>query len=161
MVYLAGPDQLDLLDAAYTDPNRLTSAPSHTPIGRPDDVAAARKPELTTGVELSQLDPLYAARDYVFNNVLMMIGIDGEITPVEIEFARKLAREMGYDETKLGGILDLAKNRQLALRLPENRKTAIRVRQLMEKAARADRNVSPTEQALLNEVSLRINTLAA
>ena len=124
-------------------------------------LAAARKPELTTGVELSQLDPLYAARDYVFNNVLMMIGIDGEITPVEIEFARKLAREMGYDEMKLGGILDLAKNRQLALRLPENRKTAIRVRQLMEKAARADRNVSPTEQALLNEVSLRINTLAA
>lgn len=124
-------------------------------------LAATRKPELTTGVELAQLDPLYAARDYVFNNVLMMIGIDGEITPVEIEFARKLAREMGYDETKLGGILDLAKNRQLALRLPENRKTAIRVRQLMEKAALADRSISPTEQALLNEVSLRINTLAA
>ena len=48
-------------------------------------LAEARKPELATGVELAQLDPLYAAR--------------------------------------------------------------------------ADRNVSPTEQALLNEVSLRINTL--
>lgn len=124
-------------------------------------LAAARKPELATGVGLAQLDPLYAARDYVFNNVLMMIGIDGAITPVEIEFARKLARDMGYDETKLGGILDLAKNRQLALRLPEDRKTALRVRQLMEKAALADRNISQTEQALLNEVSLRINELAA
>ena len=124
-------------------------------------LADSRKPDLATGVQLSQLDPLYAARDYVFNNVLMMIGIDGEITPDETAYARQLARQMGYNEAKLGGIFELAKNRQLALRLPENRKTAIKVRQLMEKAALADHNISPTEQALLNEVSLRINTLAA
>jgi len=124
-------------------------------------LADSRKPDLATGIELSQLDPLYAARDYVFNNVLMMIGIDGEITPDETAYARQLARQMGYNEAKLGGIFELAKNRQLALRLPENRKTAIKVRQLMEKAALADHNISPTEQALLNEVSLRINTLAA
>jgi len=124
-------------------------------------LAASRKPDLATGVELAQLDPLYAARDYVFNNVLMMIGIDGEITPDELAFARQLARTMGYNEAKLGGIFDLAKNRQLVLRLPENRKTAIRVRELMAKAARADHTLSPVEQALLNEVSLRINALAA
>lgn len=35
-----------LLDSAYTDPQRLHTAPSRTPIGRPDDVAAARKPVL-------------------------------------------------------------------------------------------------------------------
>lgn len=35
-----------LLDSAFTDPERLHSAPCRTPIGRPDDVAAARKPVL-------------------------------------------------------------------------------------------------------------------
>lgn len=35
-----------LLDSAATDAQRLHDAPSRTPIGRPDDVAAARKPVL-------------------------------------------------------------------------------------------------------------------
>jgi hypothetical protein len=51
-------------------------------------------------------------------------------------------------------MFDPAKNHQLALRLPENRKTALRVRQLMERAALADQNISPTEQALLDEVTV-------
>jgi hypothetical protein len=63
---------------------------------------------------------------------------------------------MGYDAKKLAGLFEMAKNRTLALRLPEDRKTAIKVRRLMEKAARADQNISATEQALLDEVGARI-----
>jgi len=124
-------------------------------------LADSQKSEMLTGVDVTQLDPLYAARDYVFNNVLMMIGIDGEITPDELAFARQLVRKMGYDEKKLGGLFDLAKNRQLVLRLPESRKTAIKVRSLMEKAALADQNLSPSEQALLDEVSALINRMTS
>ncbi|MDD3334388.1 MAG: aminomethyl-transferring glycine dehydrogenase subunit GcvPB [Eubacteriales bacterium] len=40
-----------LLQAAFTDPERLHNAPSRTPIGRPDDVQAARKPVLRYSFE--------------------------------------------------------------------------------------------------------------
>jgi len=124
-------------------------------------LADGKKSAMATGVKTTQLDPLYAARDYVFNNALMMLGIDGELSPDELAFAQRLARHMGYDAKKLTGMFEIAKNRTLALRLPEDRKTAIKVRRLMEKAARADQNISATEQALLDEVGARIAGMAA
>ncbi|MFZ4537744.1 TIM44-like domain-containing protein [Propionivibrio sp.] len=120
----------------------------------------SQKPPLTTGVSATQLDPVYAARDLAFNNLLMILGIDGEITPDEMTFAEELSRQMGYNPQKLAGLFELAKNRQLSLRLPETRKSALRVRLLMEKGALADHNISPAEQALLNEVSQRIEKMS-
>jgi len=120
-----------------------------------------KKAELATGVKTTQLDPLFAARDYVFNNALMMLGVDGDLSPDELAFGRRLARHMGYDEKKLAGLFHLAKNRALALRLPEDRKTAVKVQRLMEKAARADQNITESEQALLDEVGARIAGMAA
>ena len=114
---------------------------------------------MTTGVAVNQLDPLYDVRDYAFNNVLMILGIDGEITPEELQFGRALSRKLGYNEQKIAGMFELAKNRQLALRLPEERKSAIKVRMQMEKAALVDRNVSPAEQALLDEVCAQIERM--
>ena len=120
-----------------------------------------KKSALATGVKTTQLDPLYAARDYVFNNALMMLGVDGELSPDELAFGQRLARHMGYDAKKLAGLFELAKNRTLVLRLPEDRRTAIKVQRLMENAARADQNISATEQALLDEVGKRIAGMAA
>ena len=56
-------------------------------------------------------------------------------------------------------MFELAKNRQLSLRLPEERKNAIKVRMQMEKAALIDHNINPAEQKLLNEVSARIERM--
>jgi uncharacterized Zn finger protein (UPF0148 family) len=116
---------------------------------------------LTTGVAPDKLDPLFVARDYVLNNALMMIGIDGVITAEETAFAEAIASKMGYQPAKLAGLFDLAKNRKLALRLPEDRSTAVKVLKLMEKAALADGNISPPEQALLDEVRQRAEQMAA
>jgi predicted lipid-binding transport protein (Tim44 family) len=124
-------------------------------------LADSQKPLMTTHVAIKQLDPLFAVRDYAFNNVLMVIGSDGESTMEELAFAQDLSRSMGYDVKKLAGMFDLAKSRKLALRLPEDRKSADKVLKLMEKAALADHNVSAPEQALLHEMRERIGRMTA
>jgi uncharacterized Zn finger protein (UPF0148 family) len=124
-------------------------------------LAEAQRPDMTTRVAVKQLDPLFAARDYAFNNVMMMIGIDGVITVDELAFAQDLSRRMGYDVKKLAGLLELARNRKLALRLPEDRKSADKALKLMEKAAQADHRISAEEQALLDEVRQRIAGMPA
>ncbi|NJD35468.1 MAG: hypothetical protein FIA96_11655 [Betaproteobacteria bacterium] len=124
-------------------------------------LAASNKPAMTTHVALKQLDPLFAARDYAFNNIMMIIGSDGAITMDELAFAQQLSRQMGYDLKKLGGMFELAKNRKLALRLPTDRQGCEKVLKLMEKAALADHQVSAEESALLDEVRRRIANMAA
>ncbi|MDP1610250.1 MAG: TIM44-like domain-containing protein [Sulfuritalea sp.] len=123
-------------------------------------LAASHKPAMTTHVAVKQLDPLFAARDYAFSNIMMIIGSDGAITMNELAFAQQLSRQMGYDLNKLGGMFELAKNRKLALRLPSDRKGCEKVLKLMEKAALADKQVSPEESALLDEVRRRIEAMA-
>jgi predicted lipid-binding transport protein (Tim44 family) len=119
-------------------------------------LAEGQKSVMTTRVTVKQLDPLFATRDYAFNNVMMAIGIDGAISMEELAFAQELSRSMGYNLNRLAGMLDLAKNRKLTLRLPEDRKRAEKVFKLMEKAALADHQVTAAERALLDEVGERI-----
>lgn len=123
--------------------------------------ADARQAALATGVAMDKLDPLFAARDYVLNNTLTMIAIDGVLSPDEAAFAEVIARKMGYQPAKLAGLLDLARNRKLALRLPEDRSTAAKVLKLMEKAALADGNISVPERALLDELQQRMERMTA
>lgn len=124
-------------------------------------VDAAAPPVLATGLRLTPLDPAFAARDYAFNNVLVILGADGAISIEEANFAQQLARRMGYDAKKLAGMLELARQRQLPLRLPEDRKTAEKVLRLMSEAAAADKTISPEERAMLDQLQRRITTLAA
>ena len=132
---------------------RLLSADDYSAFARDQQIP------LTTGVVAGQLDPLYGVRDYAFNNVLMILGIDGEITPDELQFGRALSRKLGYNEQKIAGMFELARNRQLSLRLPQDRKSAIKVRDQMEAAALADRRVSPAEQALLKKLGEQIERM--
>lgn len=134
---------------------RLLAAADYTAL------AAGERDAMTTRVAVKYLDPLFAARDYAFNNVMMVLGCDGAITLDEMAFAQELSRTMGYDIKKLGGMLELARNRKLALRLPEDRKSAAKVLKLMEQAALADHKVTAAEQALLDEVRQRAAILAA
>ena len=48
---------------------------------------------------------------------------------------------------------------EVSLRLPQDRKSAIKVRDQMEAAALADRRVSPAEQALLKELGEQIERM--
>lgn len=119
-------------------------------------LTGARDVALTTGVDPVDLDPLFKVRDYAFNNLMMIIGIDGEITQQEKQFAYRLSRKLGYDEQKIIAMYDLARNRRLVLRLPEDRKDADKVLKLMTKAAAADGQMSSEEATLLEEVRDRV-----
>jgi tellurite resistance protein len=116
---------------------------------------------LVTNAGVSDLDPLFKVRDYAFNNVMLIVASDGKFEQSEIDFVMKLAKKLGYDNDKLAGLYDLAKNNQLAIRLPERKKDALKVLQIMTKAANADGSIAPEEQAILDDVTTRINTMAA
>lgn len=112
----------------------------------------SHKHELITGVSPEKLDALYDVRDYAFNNVLILISADGHFDQHENEFAHKLAKKWGYQPDKVQAMYEMAQNRKLVLRLPENPKKKQKVYDLMLKAAHLDGNVTPEEQAVLDEV---------
>jgi hypothetical protein len=116
---------------------------------------------VTTGAGVEDIDPLFKVRDYAFNNLMMIIGIDGELTPEEMQFAYRLSRKLGYDDQKIAAMYGLARNHRLVLRLPEDRKSAEKVLKLMAKAASADKQISFQEQALLDEVQKRAAEMPA
>ena len=84
------------------------------------------------------------------NHRIRRVAADGTITENELAFARKLARKWGYAPDRLEGLLDMAKNNQLVLRVPEKPKDREKVYRLMCKAAAADEAIAPQEQALLD-----------
>lgn len=116
---------------------------------------------LTTNAGVNDLDPLFKVRDYALNNVMLIVAADGVFSTEEVDFTKRLAKKLGYDNDKLAGMYDLAKNNQLTIRLPENRKGALKVYEMMLKAASADGTISAEEQKILNDIQSRISMLAA
>lgn len=95
---------------------------------------------------------LYDVRDYAFNNVMVMIAADGIFDEGEQEFAMKLAKKWGYPVAQISSFFQMAMNRSLVIRMPEDQKKQLKIMKLMEKAALADGTISPEEQQLLDEV---------
>jgi hypothetical protein len=116
---------------------------------------------LTTNAGVNDLDPLFKVRDYALNNVMLIVASDGVFSHEEVDFTTRLAKKLGYDNSKLAGMYDLAKNNQLTIRLPENRKGALKVYEMMLKAASTDGTISAEEQKILNDIQSRIALLAA
>lgn len=98
------------------------------------------------------LNSLYKVRDFALNNVLVMIAVDGVFEKGEVEFTETLARRWGYDKTRLQGLMSLAAAGRISLRMPEEDKERRKICRLMQKAAEADKNISPLEQDLLDYV---------
>lgn len=103
-------------------------------------------------VNPKKLDAMYKVRDYAFNNILIMIAADGVLDVEEIDFAKKIAKKWGYAPSKIEGMLDMAVNNQLVVRMPDERKDREKIYKLMIKAASVDGNISPEEQSLLDSV---------
>lgn len=103
-------------------------------------------------VNPKKLDAMYKVRDFAFNNVLIMIAADGVFDVEEVNFANKLAKKWGYAPSKLEGMIDMARNNQLVVRMPEDKKDREKIYKLMQKAAAIDGNISSEEQALLDSI---------
>ena len=108
--------------------------------------------DLLINNKLDVLDEIYDVRDYAFNNVLMMVAADGKLSDEEIEFANTIAKKWGYNVSKIQALLEMAMNKKLVLRLPQDAKKREKIISMMEKAANLDNNFSPEEQQLMNEV---------
>ncbi len=108
--------------------------------------------KFAAGIKPGKIDAMFKIRDYAFNNVLIIIAADGKFTQEEIDFANLIAKKWGYDTNKIQGMIDMAKNNQLVLRMPDDKKDREKIYKLMEKAAHIDNELDPTEQALLEHV---------
>ncbi|HEU4719061.1 MAG TPA: TIM44-like domain-containing protein [Bacteroidia bacterium] len=117
--------------------------------------------QLATEADVEDMDALFKVRDYAFNNVMVIIAADGLLHEEEIKFANQLAVKLGYDKNKIAGMIDLARNRQLVIRMPESRKKCEKVYRIMEKAAAADGNVSEEERSILDDVKKHIEYMNA
>lgn len=103
-------------------------------------------------VNPKKLDAMYKVRDYAFNNVLIMVAADGVFDSEEIDFVNKLSKKWGYAPSKLQGLMDMAKNNQLVIRMPEKKKDCEKIYKLMHKVASVDGIISPEEQNLLDSI---------
>jgi len=110
------------------------------------------KADFSYSAEPDLINSLYKVRDYAFNNVLVMIAIDGDFDEREQEYADKLAKRWGYDKRKIQGMVNMASTGRLSLRWPEQKKDQQKIYRLMKKAAEADATVTPQEKELLEHV---------
>lgn len=98
------------------------------------------------------LDSAFSVKDYAFNNLMIMIAIDGVFDEKEKEFAEYIANKWKYNVDKIRPMFDMAIAGKLVIRMPEDMEKRRDIYQLMEKTAKYDGNVNPLEQKLLDEV---------
>ncbi len=113
------------------------------------------------GKDPDLIDRLYDARDFALNNVMVIAGSDGAISPDERKFLESLASRWGYNHGKIEPLFGLALNGRLALRMPEDAKKRAKIYRLMEKAARLDDTITERERAVLEDVRKRFVSNAA
>ncbi|MFN8283048.1 MAG: TIM44-like domain-containing protein [Chitinophagales bacterium] len=109
-------------------------------------------PALVVNKNVDDLDELYEVRDYAFNNVLVMMAADGVFAQEELDYANTLAKKWNYNADKLHGLMTMAKNKQLVIRLPENPKKKDKIIAQMEKVANLDGTISVEELKILNDL---------
>lgn len=110
------------------------------------------KQNLTVNKKIDDLDELYDVRDYAFNNVMVMIAADGIFAKEEIDYATDLAKKWNYSPDKLQGLMSMAKQKELVIRMPENQKKKDKIIAQMEKVANLDGTVSAEELKILNDL---------
>ena len=109
-------------------------------------------PTLANNKKLDDLDELYDVRDYAFNNMMVMIAADGVFAKEEMDYANMIAKKWNYSTYKLQGLLDMAKQKELVIRMPENPKKKEKIIAQMEKVANLDGNISIEEAKILNDL---------
>lgn len=132
------------------------------PMERYEEYRRGNADSLAYQVKASQVDRLYDVRDFAFNNVMLVIAADGVFGDEELRFAEDLAKKWGYDREKLQPFFQMARNGRLSLRMPDDPKKRLKIFRMMEKAAEADRALSPEERLLLENVrtEFKIDTAA-
>ena len=106
---------------------------------------------MATKATIAQADSALTERDYILNNMMIVWAADGQFQDKEQLMALTLARELGFDVDRIRGIFDMARMKQLALRMPSDPAVKTKVMARMTSAAMADGNISEVEQAVLDQ----------
>lgn len=112
----------------------------------------SNKSDLSYSVDTGLIDKLYDVRDFAFNNVMLVIASDGVFADEEVLFSEDLAEKWGYSVEKIKPIFAMARNSQLVIRMPDDRKKQMKIFKLMKKAAESDKKISIEEQKLLDYI---------
>jgi predicted lipid-binding transport protein (Tim44 family) len=106
---------------------------------------------MVTKATIAQADASLAERDYILNNMMIIWAADGQFQDKEQVMALSLARELGFDVDRIRGIFDMARMKQLPLRMPTDPQVKAKVMARMTAAAMADGSISEVEQAVLDQ----------
>ncbi len=98
-------------------------------------------------------DSIFRNRDYVINNVLIMIAADNKFEQEEIQFAYKIAKKLHFKPHKINYLFDLAKSNKLVLRMPHNKNDCQKIYKLMEKAAHVGEGLNQDESKILDYIN--------
>lgn len=126
---------------SITDPKHLQNMGEELPAGG-----------FAVMADMDKLEDMFDVRDYAFNNVAVMVAADNQITGEEKALLRKLARKWGYNLSKIEPAVEMAVNRKLPIRMPDNPKKRKKIFSLMAKAAAVDGLISTEEQELLDSI---------
>ncbi|MBU1534809.1 TIM44-like domain-containing protein [Myxococcota bacterium] len=120
--------------------------------GEYQEYRRTHKKEFLVNLDPALVNKLYDVRDYAFNNVMVMIAADGVFDEEEQKFAMELAKKWGYPVSQISSFFQMAMNKTLVIRMPDDAKKQQRIYKLMVKAAMADNTMAPEEQKLLDDV---------
>ena len=112
---------------------------------------------MVTTANPEDTEKLFKIRDYAFNNILIIMAADGEFKQEEKDYALKLAKQFKYNETQVGGWIDLAQQKKLSLIWPYEASDKKKVYEMMEKAAMADNELQPAEKVILDQAKAFLN----
>jgi len=121
-------------------------------IGEYKQRIAGNVPDELLSFGVDKADDLMDVRDYAFNNALIVMAADGHFATEEELFAKALAKKFGYNPTKIQPAIEMAKNKKLVLRMPDDPKKHAKIIRLMDKAAMADQQMTQAEMELMSYV---------
>jgi rubrerythrin/uncharacterized tellurite resistance protein B-like protein/uncharacterized membrane protein len=107
-------------------------------------------PKMKVKMDPNLLESLYDVRDYVINNLMVMVAADGVLAPEEEQFLNESARKLGYKLDNIQPLFAQAKAGRLSIRMPLDISKRRKIIDLMRSAAEADGNVSSEERQLLD-----------
>lgn len=109
------------------------------------------KTDFGYNVDPSMIDKMLDVRDFAFNNIMVVIAADGDMSEEEHGFALDLAAKWGYNIDKIEPLFDMALSGNLAVKMPEDSNKRAKIFKLMEKAAAID-GITSEERELMDSI---------
>lgn len=109
------------------------------------------KSEFGYNIDPSMIDKMMDVRDFAFNNIMVVIAADGDMSEEEHEFALDLASKWGYNVDKIEPLFDMALSGSLVIKMPQDPGRRTKIYRLMEKAAAID-EITEEERELMDSI---------